>query len=125
MNQQDVFDRVAKHLLTQKKRAVDEGDECQYQAPDGCQCAIGCLIKPGQYKGVFEGREIKSLIRGLIQNGVKISDIFYFDIEEYGEFSFLRNLQNIHDDLEISTWKDALEKFGQRYNLDTAVLNAF
>ena len=63
---QEVFDQVAKHLLTQMKKSVakraaesasDSKDYCMYRGFDGTKCAAGCLISDDEYKPEFEQKD--------------------------------------------------------------------
>ena len=47
MNRQEVFDKVAIHLLTQNAKALNSGGLCVYKTPNGLRCAVGCLIPDG------------------------------------------------------------------------------
>jgi hypothetical protein len=43
--EQDVFDAIARHLLTQREpSASEDGTSCLYFGPDGKRCAAGCLL---------------------------------------------------------------------------------
>ena len=44
--EQQVFDQVKNHMLTQMKKSMLEsnGDPCAYRGFDGLQCAAGCLM---------------------------------------------------------------------------------
>jgi hypothetical protein len=44
MTKQEIFDKVAAHLLTQRKRCVNQTGDCVYRSDDGLKCAAGCLI---------------------------------------------------------------------------------
>ena len=48
MNTQQIFDKVATHLLTQNARSAAEGS-CLYRSPSGLKCAVGCLISDSVY----------------------------------------------------------------------------
>lgn len=55
MTKQEVFNKVAKHLLKQGERAVDDGGACQYHVPNSKKrCAVGCLITKRYYKENME-----------------------------------------------------------------------
>jgi hypothetical protein len=42
---QEVFDTIARHLLTQREpSASEDGETCLYFGPDGKRCAAGCLL---------------------------------------------------------------------------------
>ena len=57
MNDQDVFDRVATHLLTQKRRSTNQSIPL-YRDDRGNKCAIGCLIDDEHYNPILEGSSI-------------------------------------------------------------------
>lgn len=55
---QQIFDYVAMHLAKQGGRAMaDNGTTCQYRAPDGRRCAVGCLLDPTVDTTMFEGSQ--------------------------------------------------------------------
>lgn len=56
MNDQEIFDKVAAHLIKQGGPALNADHECMYRAPNGYMCAIGCLIPDSDYDPVIEGR---------------------------------------------------------------------
>lgn len=107
---QEVFTHVAKHLLKQDEQAVinlsndEEGPmTCAYRAPDGMQCAAGCLIGADQYKPEFEGKLWLSVAK--ILNLTKHSDL-------------IRALQKIHDTTAPRLWRDELETVARFYALE-------
>lgn len=51
---QQVFDRVATHLLTQGEPAM-QGRDCRYRGPAGTSCAVGCLLAEEEYDPKLEG----------------------------------------------------------------------
>ena len=57
MNQQEIFDKVATHLIAQGKQSLMfmGAEACAYRGADGTMCAAGCLIPDGEYDPVFEG----------------------------------------------------------------------
>lgn len=59
---QEVFDHVAKHLLTQKTKCLTEG-RCVYRNEHGMSCAAGCIIADDEYKESMEGKIWQDLIR--------------------------------------------------------------
>jgi hypothetical protein len=59
VNQQEIFDKVATHLITQGKQSLRDDGEwedkfCAYRGPDGTMCAAGCLIPDEEYNEDFE-----------------------------------------------------------------------
>ena len=114
MNAQEVFNKVAEHLLTQKAPAIDpDSDCCVYRAPDGKMCAVGCLISDEEYKPEFEQDGIGRIInKGFLPN-----------LKEHE--SLLLELQRVHDSSNGSFWKDDLIEVSKLFNLDMSVCNKF
>jgi hypothetical protein len=54
MTNQQVFNKVIRHLRRQGKAAVVDG-VCAYRASDGSKCAVGCLIPDELYHPYMEG----------------------------------------------------------------------
>lgn len=61
MTQQEIFDTVKKHLLTQTKPAKDVDESCLYRTDDGLKCAVGCLIPDEMYFDQMEHRSVDYL----------------------------------------------------------------
>ena len=124
MNQQEIFDKVASHLIAQGKQSlrtastVQWGDQsCAYRGDDGTMCAAGCLIPDEEYKPEFEGRswtKIQEKIPSLASLASKESDLI-------GE------LQNLHDSYVDWSSKDSLKEelhvVACSFNLSTDILN--
>lgn len=66
---QEIFDQVAKHLLTQNAPAAyfnQDGDRnCLYRTFDGGKCAVGCLIADDEYSPVIENLGMRGLAKVL------------------------------------------------------------
>lgn len=104
MSKQEVFDYVAKHLLTQNKRAEDKKGNCQYLTSDNLMCAAGCLISPKDYLDIIEGHSWATALQNLP--------------DKYHAHQYLISaLQNIHDNINIEDWETALRDLAKRYNL--------
>ena len=58
MKKQEVFNKVAAHLLAQGKPAL-KGEDCVYRSKDGLKCAIGCLIPDENYTPEMERKSIE------------------------------------------------------------------
>jgi hypothetical protein len=124
MDPQEIFDTVAKHLLTQGKKAVDKYTGlCTYRAPDGLKCAVGCLIPDDVYKPEMDN--------GTSAGRIDTIYINFPEVEEYlgiDNLSLLCDLQDIHD---VSDWrsdtaiKHSLECTANDHNLDKSVLTNF
>ena len=106
---QEVFDQVAKHLLTQMKKSVakraaesasDSNDFCMYRGFDGTKCAAGCLIADDEYKLEFENNSWSHL-----------SAINYLVPEEH--CLLIMELQDIHDCHEPEDWRVKLNNLAE------------
>ena len=103
---QTIFNRVAKHLITQGKQSIDAGGHCMYRGPNNTKCAIGCLIPDKLY------------LPGMEHNTVYMITIFKVPAYFYEYLGFLTDLQLIHD--TKSYWPNitqALEKFALNHKL--------
>ncbi len=109
MNRQEVFNKVATHLLTQNEKARTQtgwGDfRCSYKADNGLKCAIGCLIPDDLYDKKIEGNSIlyNPLLISILRNAI---DLYIDD-----DINFLENLQTIHDQMSIKSWAEQLNQF--------------
>lgn len=88
---QEVFDQVAKHLLTQKERSTCFVDgQCQYRGDGGLMCAAGCLIADSEYASSWEGYGWRSLVDG--------------DVVSPTHMQLIQALQEIHDHIPVDNW---------------------
>ncbi len=104
---QQVFDRVATHLLTQQKMS-GKVDHCYYRK-DGLSCAVGCLIPDEVYAAKMEGLGIA----GLRQNYQWFGDVGLSPHE-----GLLRALQIIHDDVPVTGWLNHLQYLARSQGLN-------
>jgi len=117
MKLQTIFNKVAKHLLTQNAKSdnhsVEDADEayCLYRSPDGYKCAVGALIKDKYYSYKLENLNVQQEI---VQKALKKS----LDMEITDEvINLLVALQVVHDDSEPSHWEVELEEVANHFNL--------
>lgn len=109
MQNQEIFDKVAAHLLAQNAKAqCDLGSGnlgCVYLDPTtGHKCAVGCLIPADNYHPNMEGRSPYDLQRNY--------DLFT-DVDE----ELLNDLQRTHDEYDPDEWKDQLHIIAKDYDL--------
>jgi hypothetical protein len=117
MGPQAVFNFVAAHLLSQRRRAVNHEGQCQYRARDGSMCAVGCLI-PGAYcHPAMEGHYVSDLAADLH------SMMFGWRLGRFllRHAALVDELQRVHDRSEPPTWRRQLVKVALRYGLDPSV----
>ena len=115
---QEVFDKVATHLLKQgsRSRSKSEGQVgCAYRGDDGKMCAVGCLLKDDQYTPELEGKVSReyAVEKALEGSGINMTRAMR---------RMLQELQSCHDNAPISEWPEILESIAARYNLDDKVI---
>lgn len=125
-NPQKVFNRVARHLLRQRKRSTD-GNSCLYRGPGGLKCAIGCLIKDKYYHPAinFYNMAVASVIVALRASGVEPMENMKVSSKlqrSWGVplrvFELLKELQMTHDNLPPSRWAERLRAIARDFALD-------
>jgi len=124
MSKQEIFDKVAKHLLTQGRKAThtqpDANSVCMYRTPDGLKCAAGCLIPDEIYHPQMEGKRFG----GLIREEAAVAALFKPE-----DLGLIFQLQLMHDSTASSTFKKTIPKdliyIADQYNLNKDVLKEF
>lgn len=104
MTDQELFDKVRTHLLTQNDRSV-RGAVCLYRGPAGLKCAIGALIPDDRYDESLEGK-LATQSAVLAAAG----------IEENSGF-LVEKLQQIHDSYEPEQWAEQLAEVAKQFDL--------
>ena len=113
-SEQEVFDQVATHLLTQGEKCQELDDDmnpvCVYRNSDSQSCAAGCLIGFGEYREEsFEGKSWQVLI----------------DEEAVPKHhkKLISRLQSIHDNTLAEYWYNSLKDVAIEYKLNTVALD--
>ena len=132
---QEIFDYVANHLLTQNEQSVtvysvstmesltkrpDGYDKikCNYRSRKGnkrLSCAIGCLIPNKLYNEDMEGKSVV----GIIEKYDSISKYLIGDNAPINKIELLSALQDVHDlwKANHSDWKSSLNKVAAKFRL--------
>jgi hypothetical protein len=114
MTNQQLFDTVATHLLTQRRRSMTTQNgttRCAYRGRKDTRCAIGCLIPDDRYDAAFEGFAIsKPAI--LKAAGLRSTQL-----------PLAHELQEIHDMIHPSLWRGALRIVARERRLSPSVLD--
>lgn len=122
MNQQEIFDKVATHLIAQGRQSLVDDDDineqfCAYRDPYGAMCAAGCLIPDAEYRDEFETQPWAHIW----------PDIPTFANAPQSVNTLIAQLQLVHDDENnwktAETLKEALSVVANEYGLSLAVLN--
>jgi hypothetical protein len=103
---QQVFDQVAKHLLEQNVRSATQVT-CRYHHGP-LRCAAGCLIADDEYDRKIEMKTWRDLVET--------------NYAPKKHLKLIRELQEIHDDLVVKLWRDALAELADKYRLKKSVL---
>lgn len=111
MNKQEIFTKVKNHLLTQMEKSWNKVVAgCAYRAPNGLMCAVGCLIPDELYTPKMETRIYD---QEFIEKFPEVGKLF-----DKGTLGFLGELQRIHDYYYAKDWKNQLQKFAIKENLE-------
>ncbi len=103
-SEQEVFDQVKNHLLSQmKKSETIGGDMCLYHGIGKLSCAAGCLIGDDEYKPEFENNGWLTLI--------------HKKLVPKDHSKLIWRLQEIHDNYSPDRWEEKLKDFATLVNL--------
>lgn len=112
MNGQEIFDKVARHLLTQGVRSSRGSNTCVYRGPNGTMCAVGCLLPDD----VAKAADSKFLsVTGLINH-----DMLPAELRPHA--LLLERLQHIHDSIDVAKWREELTRCAEQYKLSAAAV---
>jgi hypothetical protein len=113
---QEVFNRVATHMLTQMKRSM-RYKMCAYRGDNGLKCAVGCLISDENYCPTIEDKtvsshEVRSRVEATL--GTRLEET---------TTRLLRNMQQIHDNTQPSDWFIRLYNLAVNHGLKTDAID--
>jgi len=109
MTDQETFNKVKEHLLTQNRKSYDTYVGCMYRSADGLKCAIGCLIPDELYEDRFEGLGVMELLR----KSTNLRALF-----DGLDVIFLMDLQIVHDTKDPKDWPECLNHLATVYGLN-------
>ena len=105
--EQEVFDKVAKHLLKQNMKSEGCG-ACLYRGPSKLKCAAGCLISDSEYSPEMETKDWDLLIiKGVVP-------------EKHSKL--IIQLQYIHDINTPLEWREKLIELADKLKFSKKVL---
>jgi hypothetical protein len=117
MTKQEIFDKVATHLLTQNaKSIVGSGVDsfCRYRGENGMKCAVGVLISDDEYRECFEGHSASSVVRRSRRHPDLRRLVDHMD--------FLDAIQSIHDYADVGDWPESLKQLAVEHALNSDVV---
>lgn len=124
MSAQDVFDHVARHLLTQLERCdagVGRGNPCLYRGPRGLACAVGALIPQACYVFEMEGTDVSGLLRWCSAVPMEPYQQLAHFLERH--LPLLGELQRLHDCMSPTDWPKVLWHLADHRGLSTEVVD--
>lgn len=130
MTLQEIFDKVAVHLLTQNRQAIVVLDgstlACHYKSPhNDDRCAVGVLLTATDPKTLelLEGTcRTDEVVQALRAAGVLDNEKSMEDRENQERLGLLRTLQQLHDEDEPVLWPSSLRRVAREYRLGFPVL---
>lgn len=115
MNNQELFNRVAIHLIKQGRRSICTKDEniCAYRGANGLKCAGGALIHDEHYHYDLENKVVNqpSVRAALFKSGISEDQL-----------NLVIRLQSIHDNTRSQYWMRELTASADNYNLSIKAL---
>lgn len=116
---QETFDFIVDHLLTQRKRSIDNFGNCVFRSREGSLCAIGALMR--KHHRFLEGVNAKGIVStrpDLFKVELKDKKGYYWKLWYIDEIEFLEELRHIHDHRPPTQWKSELKRLCDREQLD-------
>lgn len=103
LSAQEVFDYVAKHLLTQGKKSESPDGTCMYRNQEGLMCAAGCLMSDLEYRKEMEENSWTMLAAE--------------DVVPVSHSRLIQKLQDIHDLSKVDAWGSDLISLAHEWGL--------
>ena len=124
MNNQQLFNQSAEHILRQRVPALEDGN-CRYRTFEGLSCGVGCLIPDEDYDARMEGYTIRELseTRTLWMRPIRQA---LGPLNAPSRVEFLVRLQRAHDNAlggGIESWRAEMRRIARNYRLSDAVLD--
>lgn len=128
MHNQELFDRVKTHLLTQMEKSEGpyngNGDDiCKYRGENGLKCAVGGIIPDDKYDPSIEtyvlDRNMWANEEETLEPGeIKLKQILIEVGVEEENTDLLADLQTVHDSYQPEEWERELANVAQEYELE-------
>lgn len=106
---QELFTKIATHLLQQNEKSRLADGICAYRGENGTMCAIGCIISDEHYTIKLEGTSVvdhEGAWKAVKRSNPAIENLDLHD--RHNVHVMLSNLQNIHDLQPIEDWRKHL-----------------
>lgn len=115
MTNQEIFDKVYKHLLTQNARSTGGfAFGCMYRGHAGRKCAVGCLVPDERYSTHLEGHGVSH---------PHVLDALGFSVPVADDtMRLLDRLQRVHDLDPPEAWPIQLAAVAATFSLTVPTL---
>jgi hypothetical protein len=122
---QEVFDKVATHLIKQDQKSQTAGLCLLRKNLNGkiLKCALGCLISDEAYYFALEREYLLSISHRKVLEQSKVPGIVESVKKSCPEmWSLLHELIQIHDQSSPSRWKDNLQRVAEMFKLSSEAI---
>lgn len=110
MTDQEIFDKVATHLLAQNAKSMNESG-CAYRGYCGRKCAIGCLIPDDKYHPDIENQTLEAdCVRAALEDGISLKSM--------RTLGLMVCLQSVHDNAAVQDWHFRLTEVAEKWGID-------
>ena len=122
---QELFDKIATHLLTQGARSESSIGRCLYRGDFGSKCAVGCLISDEEYDPKMEGSSVPCEKEYAYPSAGTLILQRWMESHGYGTAVglFLVGMQKIHDAKDPPSWRYYLALAANKLHLDKSALD--
>ena len=121
LTQQQIFDKVAKHLLTQKLPARWKGACIMFDKETGRRCAVGCLLPKRFYRGKDNCYLVEHIQEDLAAHGIDLKAVSQHNNQKNSEL--LHSLQVLHDGDYGKKWKRGLKTIAKDFGLNCRAIS--
>lgn len=120
MNTYEAYEKIKAYFSKPGARLAQVRNEngailsCEYLAPDGAKCAVGCLIPKALYTTDIEGKSAFEAMDDLRDNDPKLYEATFGDVN----LGFLEVAQQAHDEARtVEAFLERLEEEATFYGL--------
>lgn len=130
MLSQELFDAVVYNLRKQGSKALLDDEQlkktfqskgaCAYRTKDGKCCAAGGMLTLEEYDPKMEGKSLRivmdmapSFAERVIGDAACVDGVH----AKRGNYTILKDLQFIHDRLQVEDWEQGFRDLANRYEL--------
>lgn len=104
MNNQEAFNKMVRHLRSQKERSIAKDGVCLYRGSNGLKCAVGALIPDNEYTPEFEEVNAANV-------ATKCPSLYGIN------HSLLHDMQYLHDNTDVKEWENGFKDIAEDFDL--------